>query len=70
MNKDKDLNYLTCTFDGTVWAKEFWAMWGNRLNELDEETMHVWFANAIMAGYDTRHRETPEYKEMMERVLS
>lgn len=35
------------TFDGQVWAQEFVRQHGG-----DVELMHVWFANAIMAGYD------------------
>jgi hypothetical protein len=37
------------TMDAQVWAKEFCKMFP----EMDEGTMIAWFANAIMAGYDT-----------------
>lgn len=30
-----------------VWAKDFMKIWGNRLDEIDEDLMIGWFANAI-----------------------
>jgi hypothetical protein len=30
-----------------VWARTFWDLWGDRLQELDFSTMLTWFANAI-----------------------
>jgi hypothetical protein len=37
------------TMDAQVWAKEFCK----QFPDMDEGTMIAWFANAIMAGYDT-----------------
>jgi hypothetical protein len=37
------------TMDAVVWAKEFCK----RFPDMDEGLMVSWFANAIMAGYDT-----------------
>lgn len=41
--------------DGMAWAKAFVAM-RFQPHEIDEGLMVGWFANAIMAGYDTAHR--------------
>lgn len=37
------------TMDAQVWANEF----AKQFPEIDKGTMLGWFANAIMAGYDT-----------------
>lgn len=48
------------TIDALIWAQEF----NRRFDSPDLSTMHGWFANAIMAGYDEAARraakgETP-----------
>ncbi len=43
---------LNDEFDASVWAKEFMKKFENRLEEIDEDLMLGWFANAIMTGYD------------------
>lgn len=49
---------LNDTTDAAVWARE----WLKTIKEnpsipTDEGAMIAWFANAIMAGYDSRWRE-------------
>jgi len=53
------------TTDAKIWADEFCT----RNSASDHGTMHAWFANAIMVGYDTQHKKLepkhsldPEYK--------
>lgn len=41
------------TIDAQVWAKQFMDHLPQFEKPIDEEIMCVWFANAIMAGYDT-----------------
>jgi hypothetical protein len=53
------------TMDARVWAKEFCKITGFK----DEEWAISWFANAIMTGWDHHYWSTPEYKEMISRVL-
>jgi hypothetical protein len=43
---------LLSTIDAEVWAKDFMSIFGNRKEDIDEELMFAWFANAIMCGYD------------------
>ena len=43
---------LNDTMDAKIWADEFMHIFGNRLLDIDHDTMHGWFANAIMVGYD------------------
>ena len=40
------------SFDAKDWAKAFMEIMGDRRDEIDEEAMIGWFANAIMRGYD------------------
>jgi hypothetical protein len=42
--------------DAQDWAKTFMELHGDRLEEIDEGLMCVWFSNAIMCGYDTANR--------------
>lgn len=46
------------TMDAKVWAAEFIKIWGNRMNEVDEELMFTWFANSIMCGWDHSNWDT------------
>jgi hypothetical protein len=45
------------TVDGKLWAQEFMRLFGDRLHEIDEALMTVWFCNAIMRGYDVTRIE-------------
>lgn len=48
---------LSEDFDHTRWAKEFIHLNPNVLDVgIDYETMAVWFANAIMCGFDEAMR--------------
>lgn len=40
--------------DGQLWAKEFMKKFEEKKEEIDEELMRSWFANAIMAGHDKK----------------
>lgn len=43
--------------DAQYWAKNFMDIWQNEpIDILDEDMMHSWFANAIMAGYNEARR--------------
>jgi hypothetical protein len=55
------------TMDGVVWAREFMRITGGTV---DEATAIAWFCNAIMAGWDHRTWQTPEYKAQIARVLA
>ena len=46
------INDIEVGMDGVKWAQAFMQIWGHRLNEVEEDLMVGWFANAIMAGYD------------------
>ncbi|AXG66133.1 hypothetical protein SEA_ANNADREAMY_9 [Streptomyces phage Annadreamy] len=44
--------------DAQYWAKSFMEIWQNEpIDVMDEDMMHSWFANAIMAGYDEARRK-------------
>jgi hypothetical protein len=58
MSTKSDPGYPYGEFDAREWAKEFQRVWGDRLNEVDEELMVGWFANAIMTGYDKAMNDT------------
>lgn len=55
--------------DARDWASEFMEFWGHRLNEIDEELMLTWFANAIMAGVDEANRRTRNSRNSIEITL-
>lgn len=38
------------TTDGQIWAQEFMRLFGDRRDEIDEDLMIGWFANAIETG--------------------
>ena len=57
------------TFDGLVWAKEFCRIAGGKGIVIDEDWMHGWFANAIMAGYDHARRESAPSPTAIEEVV-
>lgn len=38
------------TTDAQVWAREFMALWHERVGFVNEGTMIAWFANAIETG--------------------
>jgi hypothetical protein len=42
--------------DAKRWAQTFMDKHGDRLEEIDEDLLVSWFANAIMCGYDTANR--------------
>lgn len=44
---------LLQTMDASIWAKEFMSIFGNRKQDIDEDLMLGWFANAIMTGHDS-----------------
>lgn len=50
-----DPDKLTQTIDASVWAKTFMEMFKDRHEEIDEELMLTWFANAIMTGSDRQY---------------
>ena len=50
---------FTQSFDARDWAKAFIDIFGNRKQDIDEEAMMGWFANAIMRGYDEHARRYP-----------
>jgi len=43
---------LHATMDAWIWAREFMRIVQTENLTVDEELMLVWFANAIMVGYD------------------
>ena len=49
-----DENLLQTT-DGSVWAAEFMKRFGQSKNQIDEELMISWFANAIETGRSHPH---------------
>jgi hypothetical protein len=65
MMSEEKIN-LSNEFDAMVWVKEWMRITKeNPSIPTDEDTMLGWFANAIMAGYDTAKREDkalPKYK--------
>jgi hypothetical protein len=61
LDEDGVMKHLTQVFSGRVWAREFMKTYKflfEQEKEIDEELMHTWFANAIMAGYDFQARNT------------
>jgi hypothetical protein len=49
---------LTDSTDAKIWAQEFMKIWQEEpIDILDEDLMLGWFANAIMAGYDSARRK-------------
>lgn len=51
---------LHSTMDAQVWTKEFMRLFGHYLDRhIDEGLLICWFANAIMAGYDTAMQRQP-----------
>jgi hypothetical protein len=48
---------LLSTTDATVWAREFWELYGGSVEGyLDEATMISWFAGAIETGRSAGQR--------------
>lgn len=60
--EDKEIDLHHC-LDATIWAKEFMRLHKKFGYEPDEETMRGWFANSIMAGYDSANRKLALSKE-------
>lgn len=52
------------TMDAQVWTKEFMRLFGGKLETIDEALMLGWFANAIMAGYDTAMQRQPDLTDI------
>lgn len=60
------MDKLIGEFDGDVWAKEFVKMAKDKPEiATDVDTMRAWFANAIMAGYDTAIQKKQVTNEFM-----
>lgn len=58
------------TFDAQYWARVFViAVSVKPKIATDQETMHTWFANALMRGYDEHYWRTSEYKRKVRRAL-
>jgi len=56
---------LIGNMDAKVWAEEFVKLCKTKPGvALDEGTMIGWFANAIMAGYDTAMRKCEKKKDL------
>ncbi|QOI67413.1 hypothetical protein SEA_BEUFFERT_8 [Streptomyces phage Beuffert] len=52
------MKFDSSSTDAQYWAKSFMEIWQNEpIDIMDEEMMHSWFANAIMAGYDEARRK-------------
>jgi hypothetical protein len=49
-NDSAQVRRLHATTDAAVWAAEFMALFGSRLEDIDEGLMIGWFANAIEVG--------------------
>lgn len=45
--------------DATIWAKEFMRIWSDRREEIDEDLMVGWFANAIESGRSKGEESSP-----------
>lgn len=59
------LNYLCHEMDAQKWAKEFVNLYPG----FEEDVALGWFANAIMAGYDTAANKLTAENERMQRVV-
>ena len=57
------------TIDGTVWAKEFMRLFGERRHEIDEALMIGWFCNSIMRGFDEATRREQEQLDRAKAAL-
>jgi hypothetical protein len=62
---EKEVDLLQ-TMDGVIWAREFCRITGFQ----DEDWARVWFANAIMVGWDHHRWSTPEYKAEIAQALA
>jgi hypothetical protein len=51
-----DINWPLQSFDARDWAKAFCKIIGEYHNDIDENLMIAWFANALMRGYDEHAR--------------
>ena len=51
MSEEKPKNLMNTT-NASEWAEEFFRLWGDRLDQVDESLMLSWFASAIMCGSD------------------
>lgn len=60
---------LLQTMDAQAWSKEFWRLWGHRLNEIDRDLMIAWFANAIMTGWDHQWWKVGPELELARKVI-
>lgn len=58
---------LNQTMRAEDWAKEFMRITNGNV---DEETMIVWFANAIVCGWDHYYWTTPKYKQAVKDALN
>ena len=54
-----NMNHLLQTTDAKQWAKGFIETVRTRNLPVTEELMTVWFANAIMTGYDAARKQNP-----------
>lgn len=63
-----DPNWPLASFDGVDWAKEF----VKRFPTVPHDMAHVWFANALMRGFDEHARRTraPSVDDLREDELS
>lgn len=55
--KPRSASFPYGEFDAREWAAEFVRIFGDRRDDIDEDLMLGWFANAIMTGYDKAKRE-------------
>lgn len=63
---------MTDNTDAMFWAKQFMQTVREHSIEVNEDFMLGWFANAIMAGYDTARRKyemTNAHEATMKHVL-
>jgi len=65
-------HFDTSNTDALAWAEEFMKVVEDGNLQIDEDMMHGWFANAIMAGYDEARRKyemTNKHEALMRHVL-
>jgi len=61
---------LPQSFDARDWAKEFTTICASKGIVIDEEWMVTWFANALMAGYDQRAKDTAGALELLSELAT
>lgn len=62
----KELKDLHTSMDAKIWAKEFWRLFGNSKDRIDEELIFSWFSNAIMCGFDHANQRSFEKNKELE----